>query len=233
MSNNYVFAAYLNHNHDSQRSVTWRNNPDAVMKLIKSVLDNGCKIKLFHNCFHNPPQLEDLEWIKVDPDKKFMPNVARWLHYKEYLENFTEIDKIFCVDSTDVIMLRSPFEEMEDNLLYVGNECDMKVQNGWMEKNQEKYLQIEDYRKIIKINKDKTLINCGLVGADINTFKRYLNALCDNHEKYSVNIGRSTDMAIFNYTVWKSFPSIIYSGEKVNTRFKYNEINETSWWKHK
>ena len=232
-NNSYVFASFLNHNIDSQRDVTWQANTDSVMHLIKSTIDNGCKIKIFHNCFYKPPIIDNLEWVRVEPDKKYMPNVARWFHYKDYLSNHKEIESVFCVDSTDVKMLRNPFNEMEDDILYVGNECDMKVENDWMKRNQEVLLSIPDYRKIIKANREKTLINCGLVGGNINIMKEYLDKLCDNHEKYSSDVGRSTDMAIFNYTIWKHFSDRIFSGEIVNTRFKYNETNEISWWKHK
>jgi hypothetical protein len=110
----------------------------------------------------------------------------------------------------------------------------MKVDNGWMRTNQEPRLKtLLDYRKVISVNRMNVLPNCGITGGAYNIVMEYLNYRVELQEKHTKGLLKSTDMAIFNYIVWKYFKGRITTGLKVNTRFKKNEYNKVSLFKHK
>lgn len=232
--NKFVFASYFNHKPDPQRQITWDDDYTRVLLLIASVITQDVGIKIFHNCFKNPPELKNCEWIYVEPDQRFTPNVVRWMIYHEYLKNNQNfIRGVFMVDSTDVQMLKNPFRNsLEHDVIYCGSE-ERKVENDWMRYTQEQFLNISDYRKIIEANANKRLVNCGICGGRTDIILKFLEKLVEYHQKHSMYLDSSSDMSVFNYTVWKHFSKNLRVGEEINTRFKGNEFNNVAWWKHK
>jgi hypothetical protein len=232
MSLPVVLASYFNHKDDPQRKTVWEPDHTKLLPLIHSVIEHGIDIKIFHNCFDNLPILDRCEWIEVEADQRYTPNILRYVKYLEYLPNHPEYTKIFFVDSTDVEMLKNPFDQLKQGVLYVGDER-MKVGNDWMQRTQGQYLKIPDYKTIIDKYKGEPLLNCGIIGGDRETVLRFLGQLTQTHEQYSRNLSSSSDMSVFNYTILKHFKDIIEHGPHVNTRFKQYERNDISWWKHK
>lgn len=220
-----VLAAYYNYTRNPQGGGVWPGDDKALSALRESCKKQGVKLVIFSNC------LEGEDIVHSAPGH-FVPNVRRWFAYREWLEKNPH-KKIFMVDSTDVECLRNPFPEMKEGVIYCGDECDMKVDNYWMRKHQQQHVGATDYRKVISENAKKTLINCGLVGGDYETVTKFLRFLCTCHQRYTKTKINSTDMAMFNYVMWKYFKDIIVTGNFINTKFKYYEYNETSWFKHK
>jgi len=231
----FVLASFLNHKKDPQRNDFWKSDDIiSIYPLISSVVSKNLKIKIFHNCFDTYPAIENCEWIKVDTDSRFVPNVNRWFIQKNWIKkNYKSIDSVFMVDSTDVEMLKNPFKSLKENKIYCGNEFHNKLENEWMKKTQEPLLKIVDYRNLIEKYQDRELLNCGIVGGRKDIILKFLNNLCLLHERFSSDISGSTDMSVFNYNIYKYFLKKYVSGESINTRFKFYEYNDTSWWKHK
>ena len=230
-----VLASYFNYKADPQRKIKWDEDYSKLFPLINSVIKKGIKIIVFHNCFQDVPNIENCSWVKVTPNMSFTPNVYRYFVYLDFLkQNQSTVSSVFMVDSTDVGMLKNPFNKIKNNILYVGDERSKKVGLSWMEKNQGRHLTIPDYKHIIDNNKDRILINCGIIGGEMSIILKFLEQLTFYHLTYSKDLKTSSDMAIFNYTIWKHFSKIVNHGSHVNTRFKkYETNNNISWWKHK
>src|SRR5690606_17275729 len=106
--------------------------------------------------------------------------------------------------------------------------------NLWMKKRQEPLLNnLKDYRNIISSKGRQTLLNCGIVGGSYDMVMSYLGHRVRLHKEHTKAVLDSTDMAVFNYIIWKYFKGHITSGLKVNTRFKQNEYNKVSFFRHK
>ena len=225
-----VLASYFNSIPDGQRGHHWSPDGDDLYPLMESCERSGCKLVIFHDCLKVK---DDGMFIKVEPQREYSPNVYRWVVYNGYLyENCNE--NVFMVDSTDVEVLRNPFQALNPNRLYVGDESAMKVDNSWMRNTQEPLFSIPDYRKVIAANSDKTLVNCGIVGGSYKVAMEYLNYRAKYHAEYTQGVTKSTDMAIFNYIVWKHFAERITHGIKVNTGFKrFEPDNGISLFRHK
>jgi hypothetical protein len=231
---NIVLCSYLNYKEDPQRKIVWNDDYQKLIPLIESVIKNNVEIYVFHNCFDNPPKINFCNWIKIETNNDYVPTVARWFIYKEFLDNLqNKPNAIFMVDSTDVIMLHDPFSNLKHGVLYIGDEKNTKVKNNWMRFKEKHFIPPNDYRKTIETHAKKNLINAGLVGGKYEIAMQFLIEHCKNHENHSKNVEISTCMPIFNYTVWKNFVTNHVAGFPVNTIFKKNESNSKAWWKHK
>lgn len=228
-TNGILLAAYFNSVEDSQRGVKWEVDLSRLGTLIESCKKNGVDYRIFHDCF----DIDNEKFIKLEGSKDYAPNVYRWLVFEEWLsENY--YDNVFMVDSTDVEVLRNPFVSLNPNKLYVGNEWNMKVDNLWMKKRQEQLLKsLRDYRDVIYRNGKQTLLNCGITGGSYDMVMSYLGHRVKIHKEHTKAVVGSTDMAVFNYIIWKYFKEQFTSGLKVNTRFKQNEYNQVSFFRHK
>jgi hypothetical protein len=232
-----VFASYYNSSPDPQRKgLVWQSDVSQVMPLISSVVEKNRNIKIFHDCFIHTPKIERCEWIKVSDDLtgQFTASALRWIRYLNYLKTLSVLPRsIFMVDSTDVIMLNDPFDQIESNKIYCGDES-AKVENPWM-RNREKRFEAPDYRQIIESAANEQLLNAGVCGGHIEICLEFLELLSNYHFQYNL-ISKdkvSVDMPAFNYTLWKHFRDRLIHGHPVNTRFKKEEFDMSKWWKHK
>lgn len=226
---NVLLAAYLNSVPDPQRKHHWEGDVSEVAPLLDSCNANGVDYRLFHDCLdvmgHN--------FVKVAPQGEYAPNVYRWFQYFEWLKE-NPVDHVFMVDSTDVEVLRNPFQALNYNKLYTGDEYNMTVDNYWMRKHQEPHLKsLGSYRAMIQSVGRETLPNCGIVGGGYDVVMEYLSYRVELHEKHTKGVLASTDMAIHNYILARYFKGRITQGLKVNTRFKMNEYNGISLFRHK
>lgn len=225
---NVVITCYFTNAIDPQRNVKWTPNYDDLKVLIDSVVSNNQRLIILHDCF-NMPDTELVKHIKVDTS--LTPYWQRWVSIQDYLRKHPEIGKVWCVDGTDVEMLKNPFEEME-YYLYTGDENE-KIGCVWMRKNHPaQYIQA-----FITKNADNQLLNAGLLGGTReqvlefihHLLKLYFDNVNDVAYKKSLSVGES-DMGLFNYVASQLK---IKHGAKVNTEFKKFQKNNFSWWRHK
>jgi len=163
------------------------------------------------------------------------PYFQRWVSIRDYLRGNPDVDKVFCVDGTDVEMLRNPFGEMDNGKLYLGDE-NQHVACQWITANHKAPLLTEFYSKY----GSRQLLNAGLVGGDRDTVLQFIHDLLDvyfqlrvdNHYKKTPDAGL-TDMALLNYVAYTKFCDRLLHGGQVNTRFKAEEKNGYSWFRHK
>jgi hypothetical protein len=161
--------------------------------------------------------------------------IQRWYDYWRWLREHPEVRYVWCVDGTDVEMLRDPFPEMQPDLLYLGSEP-KKVRDPWMEKNYSTRM-----RRLFAERGDYPLLNAGLVGGDRATVMSFIREMLDIYEENQIEtflkkdeditIGIN-DMGILNVAGYHRAPLMV-TGPVVHTKFKANERNEASWWKHK
>lgn len=232
---NLVFASYFTGTKDPQRNTTWASTPKNLIPLIESVVDH--KLVIFHDCFDEVPDFEHCSWVKANDDLTgvYSASVLRWFRYLRYLNELEQKpEKLFMVDSTDVIMLSNPFDQMVSDTLYCGDENKTTTGCGWLRRKASKFTA-PDFYQVTQSHKHERLLNAGLVGGYIDICLEFLSLLTNYHLQYNTvtDASESMDMPGFNYTVWKHFASRLIHGHPVNTGFKDNQFDYTKWWKHK
>ena len=225
-----ILACYFTGLPDPQRGEFWKPNVDALMPLIYSCSKLGIEIKIFHDCF----EYENDIFVKCYPKKSIPAYLSRWLVYKEWLKE-NKRDFIFCVDSTDVEVLRYPFNSLNPNYLYIGDEYNNKMSNSWFAERRhfEPLNKIQDYYTVIDSVLNETLLNCGIVGGSYAVLTEFLGLVSEPINRHFEGYMKANDMAVGNYIFWKHFKNRMYHGIKVNTGFKKFEYNNISFFKHK
>lgn len=163
------------------------------------------------------------------------PYFQRWFSVAEYLKD-APWERVWCVDGSDVTMLRKPWADMEPSRLYVGSEPD-EVGVGWMRAHH----RSRAMAKWIHQNSSKRVLNAGVIGGsrqDVQRFAQNIRDLWDENRRLqsirleceSLGVG---DMAAFNYVAYMLWEEQITWGPQVTTDFKAYQDNGQAWFQHK
>lgn len=238
---NIILTSVFSKVEDPQRKGPNTINLAAVTRLVESAKGRGMKVVVLHD-FDDPdlPETEgpDVDYVKVNTSLN--PYFQRWVSYREYLiANRGRIDKVFCVDGTDVEVLKTPaWDLLDKDYIYVGEEPQLLDDTaGWMRKH---HLDAKIQNLLDQHGKDYVLLNAGILGGHYDTVMEFIKLIVDYysdnvkdilyHNKPSLGDG---DMGIFNYVARVHFPKNIVHGRMVCTEFKREEYNDHSWFKHK
>lgn len=214
---NVVLTSYLNGHIDVQRGREWEANFLELGDLYCSVEDRGIEIVCLSNCFG------EAGWL-VKAESNINPYFQRWLNQYQYLRDHPEIDKVFCVDATDVQMLHDPFPHIQDGKLYVGDENSV-LGSRWMIE----HANHSPVNQFVTQNRRTQLLNCGVVGGSrelvMNLCRDMIGMYFDSGQKATV------DMPIFNYLCYTKYN--VEHGRHITNVFKSYDTTGDSWWAHK
>jgi glycosyltransferase involved in cell wall biosynthesis len=228
-----ILTAYFNGAKDPQRGQYWGGNPSEIRVLIESCQLTNSPLVVFHDCLDTVKDTHLVHFRRVPKNPNKSPLAYRWLVFKDYLEK-NHHSKFFCVDSTDVRVLRNPFAYMESGKLYVGDEWNETWTNVWVEKYNEPHINIRGYKMTKEQFKDARLLNAGIVGGDFQYAFGLIEKMADHILKEPNNPLIHTDMGLVNYFARKYYNDVLRHGEPLNTRFKqFEEHNRTAWFQHK
>lgn len=223
-----VLTEYLADMRDVQRNKNWIANEADIAVLRDSVAKVAphAEFVLLHNCFDGE---------RVEVGENVSPYWQRWISAYNYLVRNPDIRNVWCVDATDVEMLRDPFGAMEPGLVYVGDEP-VKLGIPWMyDMHRASFLHL-----FFRQHSNQPLLNCGLIGgsrADVMELLRSMLSIYGQN-KHDMKFQRAlsvgdTEMGVFNYVVGGLLSHRISHGPHVNTRFKAYADNGQAWWRHK
>lgn len=233
-----VITCFFNGIVDPQRGAKWHEDLDHVLTALRSsVLGNGVDLIVLNDCVEHQISGGHSTGAKVEyvnVETSINPYFQRWASIMMYLKaNWDSIGKVFCVDATDVEMLRNPFPDMDAGFIYCGDE-EEKLNCEWMVRHH----RAKELQHFMSKWRDIKLLNAGLLGGDIADV---ISVCSDIIDKYTLLVEAArhgdhgpgmTDMAVFNLVLRTRVNNVVH-GETVNTQFKANERNDISWFKHK
>lgn len=221
-----VLSCYFVGHPDPQRGERWtpdESELDALRDSVRAV--SGVETIVLNDCFEDG---------RV-PTGHISPYWQRWISLYEFLCANKHVRNVWCVDATDVEMLRNPFPKMQPGVIYVGDEKSI-TDIPWMRSNH----PASFIRNFVKSAGRTPLLNCGLLGGSRANVMEFIRAMLGVYtkNKQAVKFGHDDtvgviDMGVFNYVARTMFASRIEHGAKVNTVFKKNIDNGQAWWKHK
>jgi hypothetical protein len=221
-----IITTYFTGVIDPQKNQKWKVNPNLLIPLTASMKEQN--LVVLHDCL-NKKNTNYIKYVQVEA--KINPYFQRWISILEYLKS-TDLEYVFCVDATDVVMLKNPFLDDLKGYLFVGDE--QQVWNcKWIVNNHHNDITIQDYFNVFNQNKNQTLLNAGIIGGSKEIVVDFLTKIIAFYKANNENCGL-TDMASFNYIARKYFNSVIKNGRKINTIFKANDSdNKMAYFKHK
>ena len=151
--NDYIVTTYLTFRKDSQRKYVW---PSDCFDIMKNFYESVVKQDL--NCIILMDKLSDKFIHEYTTNKiKFVrcncdilnPADIRWKLYYDLLKSRTDFNNVFFTDISDVIVLKNPFQFMELDKVYCGDEESIIEKNWWMTEcfKLAKLYENEDYKK--------------------------------------------------------------------------------------
>jgi hypothetical protein len=198
------------------------------------------------------PQVTGPGFTSVQVDQTVSPYIQRWLAQYRYLRDHPEVEYVWCVDGTDVQMMKNPFPEMQPGTLYVGSE-DGKTGGKWMRSHFKGRIMQRFFAKY----GNHQLLNAGILGGSREDVMHFCHRMISMWEDSRIDaiakrdgtpafVRRQVtrdrdlmdpvlDMGIFNVVARLDFKKKLSFGSHVNTRFKgFDYANTTdSWWRHK
>ncbi|SDZ20367.1 MULTISPECIES: hypothetical protein [Rhodonellum] len=243
---NVIMACHMTGIYDVNRNTVL---PDDAYALIKdwadSIIDLNLKGIVFHNNFSDQTcaeiQGQHIQFIKVNHDTRFTPNVYRYFLYRDFIQqHFDELLNVFVTDITDVVVLKDPFQEPiftgNPQAIFCGDEPKPLLDDWMLLHAAHLRSKISDYQGYEEEFKEATLLNCGIIGGNVQVMQLFLSQLCSLHEKYNSDnkTAYTGDMGAFNYLVRTEFNDRVIHGTPVNTVFKeYEAERKDCWFRHK
>lgn len=243
---NVILACQITGIYDVNRNETLPNDDYSFIKnWCESIIHLDLQGIVFHNnysdSFCETFSSKNIQFIQVEYDTNFKPNVYRYLMYKDFLKLYSkQIVNVFLTDISDVVIIKNPFEEpffkANSGYLFCGDEPKI-LENEWMKSHSEHLRnKIEDYAEYEEKFKESILLNCGIIGGNIKLMKAFIENLSLIHEKY--NFGNETaytgDMGAFNYLIHTQYNDKCLHGFPINTEFKaYQDDRTDCWFRHK
>jgi hypothetical protein len=213
---NYIFTTYFTTGVDPQRPGSWPQNEFNIMKdFYESVVKNKLNCVILHD--HCSPEFieqystDKIKFVRVDDVKLNMVDY-RWKLYHNLLNEMPEIKNVFCLDISDVVILKTPFKGIKKDMVYIGDEECTNKENWWM---------VERY-KMLSLNskeyEDKKVLNCGVLGGSKEVMLDVTEAIASILERGNVT-KTTADMAAANHVVYTKYADKLVSGLPLNTKY--------------
>lgn len=221
---NVFLTCYFTGVGDPQRQgKKWEAKLSELQPLINSV--KSSRLIVLHDCFDDVKDTDKVEFVRVTTN--ISPYFERWVAYRKWMtENKEWLGNVFCIDATDVEILREPDWDSLGDMLWTGDENEV-VGCEWMRKHHGN----RTIQEFIAANKDKQLLNAGVVGGRVDVVGEFIRQMVDF---ISFENAGETDMGLFNYMAYSNWSGRIRNGRGVTTVFKgFEKDNKVSWLRHK
>lgn len=231
---NVIITTYFTKQVDTQRGKKWEPNLSDIESLALSCRKLGQRLVILHDELDiNESNISEyINFIKVETSDN--PYFQRWQSILDYLRTHNH-DKVFCVDATDVELIKLPWDEVIPGRIYTGYEQGT-VANQWMVSNH----NIGAVRQLFTKYKGCPLLNAGVLGGCSRMVQEFLSRLIWAYENNRRECGK-TDMGLFNLIAHALFAGVAESGKHVVSKFKRYETfsneqvksGDVPWFKHK
>jgi len=219
---NTIFTTYFTTSVDPQRPMTWPSNDFNIIKdFYNSVIKHKLNCVILHdNCspeFIEQYSTDKIKFVKVDEVKLNMVDY-RWRLYHNLLEEMPEVKNVYCLDISDVVILKNPFKSMKKNMIYIGNEECKNKENWWM---MERYKSINhtEVTGYVSEFSDKQVLNCGILGGNREMMLDVTEKMATILEE--ANVTKTTvDMVVANAVVYRHYGESFVSGLPLNTKYR-------------
>lgn len=209
---------------DPQRGEKWEASYELIRELHESCQSHGVELVLLTDDEFTYPDIDVVLFDKADTN----PYFQRWISISDFLDGTRDIDRAWCVDATDVELLRNPWENMTGGTLHTGYEPS-KVNNRWLSQHH----GLSAFSALFNKYGRQQLLNAGIVGGEASLVQQFAQDIVDLYEANGRNLGL-TDMAAFNDIAYRKYSHLLNFGSHICTEFKkYDKGNKVAIWRHK
>jgi hypothetical protein len=214
---------------DPQRNVFWEPDPSQFSGLFDSAAEHGVHIVLIHDADLTGPVPHNVTAVRVEPTEGDV-YWRRWDYTLEWLYEHPEVQHVFCVDGSDVTVLRDPFVGLDEVTLYVGSELTFMSDPWMLREHPHPRLQ-----QFFQDNAGRRIYNAGIVGGTRGTVKWFVEDMVVLRRGWSLDGDIGSDMGLLNYVaLLPTWTAHIETGPTVHTIYKrYETSHPTARFAHK
>ena len=212
---NVILSSYFNNQVDTQRGVVWSDDLKSCDALINSCKD--VELVILTN-------IENVKYPFETVTSSINPYFQRWLSYYQFLRDNPDIDYVFCVDATDVELNINPFNHINPDKIYCGDE-ESVLGSRWMLNYSSTLINY------ISANRTKRLLNAGVVGGSRENIMQIAHDII--REYFDSKNQLPNDMPAFNKVLYSKYGDKIKYGREVTNKFKSFDKTGRSWFFHK
>lgn len=219
------------------------SNVDVAEK-VKEQADSLADFKVPYYVLTNGPGREHVDdgltIVHLDLFEHF-PNLTlyfqRLLLAFDFLKAHPEIKKAALTDAADVTMLNYPFDNVQEGILYMGDETSPIFNTSIIISNDAPTYM----RDFIWENNDLPILNLGVMVGTRDVLIEYLGIMVKliteaelkvKQGDASYNLGHF-EMLISNYVAYRYFSNRLIHGREVSTIFNGFQGRSSAWFKHK
>lgn len=161
----------------------------------------------------------------------------RLLMAYDFLQDHPEIEKAALTDASDVTMLNYPFDSIQENTLYMGDEWRNLGDTWIININKSPYF----IKKFIAENQLLPTVNMGLIIGTRAILLEFLGIILKLITEASLKIQQGNkdaglgkyDMEVGNYVAYRYFADRLVHGREVSTILQGFQSVSSAWFKHK
>jgi hypothetical protein len=231
-----IITTYFTAEKDPQRPNVWANDDFSIIeKFYDGILKHqlNCLILIDNSSddFIKKYETDKIKFLRCDSSGLNMVDI-RWKLYANLLKLRTDIDRVFFVDVSDVLILKNPFNFIEPGKIYCGDEDSINMKNQWM---MDRYFLLNQSTIINKLANyaNKQVLNAGVLGGERLVIMGIAEKMANLLEISNVT-STTVDMCTFNHVLYMDYKDKLVHGLPVNTVFKtYDFDNKEAWFCHK
>lgn len=157
-------------------------------------------------------------------------NDLRFFVYYKYLANNKNIKNVFMTDGNDIKLVKSPFNNIDSEKVYIGSEVKIKIAFD------SRYKDIHDFIPILKLwnqympkigfkKGSSRYYNAGILGGSYHMVILMLKLMLKVFRKLKPELkSRNMNMAVLNYTVYNQLgENKVITEKPLHSRFMYYE----------
>lgn len=215
-----VLTHLLNAVPDPQRRQHIGADSAVLDVLADSIRAHGRHLVVLTDCL-GPMSADGITYERVPPGGN--PYFYRHRLTADYLEAHPGIERVWCVDGTDVEMLNDPFPHMTPGTVYVGSEPSVIGGRAGPWLNQHGRSAVHWMAE----HGDRVVVNVGLIGGDRADVQAMTAELAAREA-----LGDDYEMGTFQQLIHTDYPDHV-TGPLVHTVFRALDRDSPAWWRHK
>lgn len=231
-----IITTYFTTDRDPQRFNVWAKDDFSIIErfyngLVEHDLNAFILVDNTSDEFIKKYETDKIKFIKSDSSGLNMVDV-RWGLYNNLLKSKVDIDRVFFLDVSDVLILKTPFNLIESDKIYCGDEECINISNVWM---MERYNLLNQHLILNSLGSysSKQVLNAGILGGERSLMLEITEKIANilNISKVTIT---TVDMSVFNHVLYSEYESKLVHGMPVNTVFRdYDIHNQDAWFCHK
>ena len=215
-----------------------KNSFDYIYPWYLTMKDQGLYGIIFYDKlneeFIEKYQTDKIKFVRVQLGP-YSTNDERFYIYKKYLENSQcKYKKVLMTDVSDVFIKRNPFDLIEKDDLYIGEDMPQTPllgNNPWCVNKANQLISEGKGNLIIEQDFAKVkLLNAGVIGGKVREIKRFLTAMCTVFD--ILESKNNNNMMTMHYVLYKNNFAVT-SGYPLTSKFKQYEYNTEAYIIHK